>query len=96
MSALNDLKKRLHIYYTDAAKDAELQSYIDEAKAYLSAAGAQSYHLTDGAETPLALGAIALYVKMAQGSDPAQMRQNPVLLSMISQMKYSAAEESEG
>ena len=84
---LEAVKKRLKIYYYDPAKDEEIQSYIDEATAYLKAAGAQDFYFDN--ESPLAIGAVSLYVKMAMEADAQQMKQNPVLLSMISQMKYT-------
>ena len=93
MSALSDIKNRLHIYYSDPHKDAELQSYIAEAKSYMINAGCSPSFFADGAETPEALGAIALYVKMVENSDAAQMRNHPVLISLISQMRNTKIED---
>lgn len=88
---LEAVKKRLKIYYYDPEKDAEIQGYIDEAEAYLKAAGCQDRFFED--EDPLAVGAVSLYVKMSMESDPKAMGHNPVLLSMISQMKYTPESE---
>jgi hypothetical protein len=85
---LEAVKKRLKIYYYDPEKDAEIQGYIDEAEAYLKAAGAQERYFDTENPDPLAIGAVSLYVKMAMESDPKVMGHNPILLSMISQMKY--------
>lgn len=86
---LEAVKKRLKIYYFDPEKDAEIQDYISEAISYLKAAGAQDRFFDSENPDPLAVGAVALYVKMSMESDAQQMRQNPILLSMISQMKYT-------
>ena len=88
---LEAVKKRLKIYYYDEEKDAEIQSYIDEAVSYLKHAGAQDFYFEN--DSPLAIGAVALYVKMAMESDAKNMVHNPVLLSMISQMKYTPEAE---
>lgn len=87
MSCLDNIKNRLGIYYTEAQKDDEISQYIAEAKAFLLAAGVDSSYLTTDSESPLALGAIALYAKMAQQADPAEMKNNPVLIGMIYQMR---------
>ena len=86
---LEQVKKRLKIYYFDPEKDTEIQDYISEAVSYLKAAGCQERFFDDENPDPLAVGAVALYVKMSMESDAQQMRQNPILLSMISQMKYT-------
>ena len=86
---LEQVKKRLKIYYYDPEKDAEIEEYIAEAISYLKAAGAQERYFDSENPDPLAVGAVALYVKMSMESDAQQMRQNPILLSMISQMKYT-------
>ena len=90
---LEQVKKRLKIYYYDPEKDAEIESYINEAVSYVKAAGAQERFFDDENPDPLAVGAVSLYVKMSMESDPKAMGHNPVLLSMISQMKYTPEAE---
>lgn len=84
MSLLGDVKPRLGVFYSDANKDAEIQSMID---------GATSYFLGAGWDisTPdaLAVEAVTLYCKMAQSTDPAQLTNHPVLLSFIAQGRAS-------
>ena len=92
MALIDDVKKRLKIYYYEEEKENEIQSYIDEAISYLKAAGAKEEHFTEGSETGVAIGAVSLYVKMAMEADPKEMKHNPVLLSMISQLKYTTPE----
>lgn len=80
MALLETVKPRLGIYYSDTAKDLEVQSMIDGATAYFKGAG---WDITKQPET--AVEAVVLYCKMAQSTDPAQMVNHPVLLSLILQ-----------
>jgi hypothetical protein len=77
---LDDVKRRLGVFYSDTAKDAEIQGMINGAIAYFKGAG---WNIS----TPdaLAIEAIVLYCKMAQSTDPAQFINHPVLLSFIAQ-----------
>ncbi len=80
MSLLSDVKPRLGVFYSDASKDAEIQSMIDGATQYFLGAGWDISTPDD-----LALEAVVLYCKMAQSTDPAQLTNHPVLLSFIAQ-----------
>ena len=80
MALLDTVKPRLGIYYSDTAKDAEIQSMINGATLYFKNAGWDI-------STPdaLAVEAVVLYCKMAQSTDPTQLTNHPVLLSFIAQ-----------
>lgn len=80
MALIDDIKPRIGVFYSDGAKDAEVQGMIDSAILYFKGAG---WDIT----TPdaLAIEAVALYCKMAQSTDPAQMTNHPVLLAFIAQ-----------
>lgn len=80
MSLLSDVKPRLGVFYSDANKDAEIQSMIDGATKYFEGAGWDI-----SAPDALAVEAVTLYCKMAQSTDPAQLTTHPVLLSFIAQ-----------
>ena len=80
MSLLSDVKPRLGVFYSDAEKDAEIQSMIDGATKYFEGAGWDI-----SAPDALAVEAVTLYCKMAQSTDPAQLTNHPVLLSFIAQ-----------
>jgi hypothetical protein len=81
MALLDAIKPRIGVFYSDPAKDAEVQGMIDAAILYFKGAG------WDVGSTPdaLAVEAIALYCKMAQSTDPAALTNHPVLLSYIAQ-----------
>ena len=89
MSLLSEVKVRLGIFYSDDTKDAEIQSMIDGAIDYFRAAG------WDVGESQDARGreAIVLYCKMAQSTDPSQLTNHPVLISMIAQGRASQRAE---
>ena len=80
MALLEDVKNRLGVYYSEPAKDLEVQGMIDGATAYFAGAGWDI-------STPdaLAVEAVVLYCKMAQSTDPGQLINHPVLLSFITQ-----------
>lgn len=82
MSLLSTVKPRIGIYYSEANKDAEVQTMIDGAIAYFAEAG---WKIDPSAPTATAIEAIVLYCKMAQSTDPAQLTNHPVMLSMIAQ-----------
>ena len=80
MALLDDVKRRLGVYYSETNKDLEIQQMIDGAKEYFKGAGWDI-----PTSSPLAVEAIVLYCKMAQSTDPAQLTNHPVLLSFIAQ-----------
>lgn len=81
MAVIDSVRPRLGIFYTDMAKDAEIQGMIDAATLYFKGAGWDIGSAPDA----LAIEAIVLYCKMAQSTDPAQLTNHPVLLSFIAQ-----------
>ena len=87
MALIDDVKRRLGIYYSDVQKDAEVQQMIDAAAAYFKGAGWDI-------STPSSLSteALILYCKMAQSTDPSQLTNHPVLLSFIAQGRVIADE----
>ena len=80
MALIDQVKPRLGVFYSDANKDAEIQSMIDGATLYFKGAGWDI-----SAPDALAVEAVTLYCKMAQSTDPAQLTTHPVLLSFIAQ-----------
>lgn len=81
MALLEDVKNRLGVYYSEPAKDLEIQGMIDGATAYFAGAGWE----IGPSPSALAKEAIILYCKMAQSTDPGQLTNHPVLLSFIAQ-----------
>ena len=79
MALLDDVKRRLGVFYSEAEKDAEIQQMIDAATEYFKGAG---WHI-GSTPSSLATEAVVLYCKMAQSTDPAQLTNHPVLLSFI-------------
>jgi len=80
MALLDDVKRRLGVFYSDANKNAEVQGMIESATLYFKGAGWDV-----STPTPLATEAIVLYCKMAQSTDPSQLINHPVLVSFIAQ-----------
>lgn len=83
---LESVKQRIGVFYTDTNKDAEVQGLINAAQEYFAGAGWDTT-----SPTPLAVEAIALFCRMAQSTDPAQLTNHPVLLSFIAQGRVSDA-----
>jgi hypothetical protein len=81
MALLDDVKRRLGVFYSEAEKDAEIQQMIDAATEYFKGAGWD----IGSAPSSLAIEAIVLYCKMAQSTDPTQLTNHPVLLSFVAQ-----------
>lgn len=94
MAILETVKRSLGIYYTEPTKDAEIQTIIDGAKAFLLSAGVPSADLVDDSETPQAVQAITIYAKMAINTDPTEMRINPVLMAIIAQARTKPIAET--
>ena len=88
MALIDDVRPRLGVFYSDATKDAEIQGMIDGAIQYFKGAGWDI-------STPdaLATEAVVIYCKMAQSTDPAQLINHPVLLSMIAQGRAVVEDE---
>lgn len=80
MALLDDVKRGIGVFYSDPQKDFDIQRMIDSAKAYFKGAGWDV-----SVPSPLSTEAIILYCKMAQSTDPSQLSNHPVLLSMIAQ-----------
>ena len=87
MAILDTVKQALGIFYTEPTKDSEISAIISGAKDFLLGAGVPSAYLADDSETPQAVQAIITYAKMAINTDPVEMRPNPMLVAMISQMR---------
>lgn len=93
MALLDTVKRSLGIYYTEQNKDAEIQTIIDGAKAFLLSAGVPSADLADDSESPQAVQAVIIYAKMAVNTDPAEMRMNPMLIALVAQMRNKPVTE---
>jgi len=82
MALIDKVRPRIGVFYTDEAKDAEVQSMIDGAIDWFKGAG---WNIDPSLPSPLAVEAIILYCKMAQSTDPAQLTNHPVLVAYIAQ-----------
>lgn len=92
MAILTNVKQALGIYYDEPTKNIEIQTMIDGAKDYLLRSGWPADELAVDEETPSAIQAIIIYAKMAANTDPTEMKQNPVLISMIVQARMRTSE----
>lgn len=88
MALLDDVKRRLGVFYSEAEKDAEIQQMIDAATEYFKGAGWDI-----STPSSLATEAVVLYCKMAQSTDPAQLTNHPVLLSFVAQGRAVVEDE---
>lgn len=86
-TTLDKVKQGVGVFYTDPRKDDELAQKIAGAKAFLISAGVPASVLVVDEENPSAIEAIIIYCKMAQNTDPAEMRLNPVLVAIIDQLR---------
>ena len=82
MALLDKVKPRIGVFYSEANKDNEIQSMINGAVEYFKGAG---WAIDPALPSDLAVEAVVLYCKMAQSTDPAQLVNHPVLISMIAQ-----------
>lgn len=82
MALIDSVKPRIGIFYSDTAKNAEIQAMIDGAVAYFSGAG---WDIDSTSPSALAVEAVILYCKMAQSTDPAALANHPVLISFLAQ-----------
>lgn len=89
MSLINKVKHRLGVFYSEANKDNEVQSMIDGAIEYFKGAG---WNINSSSPSNLAIEAVVLYCKMAQSTDPTQLTNHPVLISMIAQGRSVSAD----
>lgn len=90
MVLLDDVKRRLGIYYSETNKDLEIQQMIDGAIECFKGAG---WNISTLAPSSLGTEAIILYCKMAQSTDPSQLINHPVLISMIAQGRAVVEDE---
>ena len=84
MTLLDKVKPRLGVFYSEANKDLEIQSMIDGSLEHFKGAG---WKIDSASPSSLAVEAITLYCKMAQSTDPSQLINHPVLISMIIQAR---------
>lgn len=82
MALIDDVKRRLGVFYSEANKDAEVQGMINAAIEYFKGAG---WDISSSAPSSLAVEAIALFCKMAQSTEVADFINHPVLISFIAQ-----------
>jgi hypothetical protein len=87
MALLDDVKRGIGVFFSEANKDADVQRMIDGAIGYFGGAGWDV-----STPTPLSTEAIILYCKMAQSTDPSQLTNHPVLISFITQNRNKVAE----
>ncbi len=81
------VRQRLGVFYSDAAKNAEIDQMIAGAKAFLINAGVPTSVFNAGEEAPEAIEAVVIYCKMAQNTDPVEMKLNPVLVAIVGQLR---------
>lgn len=82
MALIDDVKRRLGVFYSEANKDLEIQGMINGALEYFEGAG---WVIDSSSPTNLAIEAITLYCKMAHPTSAFQLTNHPVLTSMIAQ-----------
>ena len=82
MALIDSVRPRIGVFYSDEAKDTEIQSMIAGAVAHFQGAG---WKIDPAAPSPVAVEAVILYCKMAQSTEPAQLTNHPVLISYIAQ-----------
>lgn len=87
MALIDDVKRRLGVFYSEANKDAEIQGMIDAAIAYFNGAG---WNILAPTITPTGIEAVVLFCKMAQSTDTADFVNHPVLISFIAQGRAEA------
>lgn len=87
MALIDDVKRRLGVFYSETGKDAEIQGMIDSAIAYFKGAG---WNISASDTSPTAVEAIVLFCKMAQSTDVADFTNHPVLISFIAQGRAEA------
>lgn len=85
MALIDDVKRGIGVFYSEANKDADVQRMINGAIGYFGGAGWDV-----STPTPLSTEAIILYCKMAQSTDPSQLINHPVLISFIAQNRGKA------
>jgi len=90
---LNLVKSRLGIFYSDPAKDAEISQMIAGATAFLKNAGVPDEAFTPDSESPEAVEAIIIYCKMAQNTDPVELRFNPILVAIADHLRTVSTED---
>lgn len=67
MALIDIVRQRMGIYYSDLAKDAEIQQLIDEAKADLISSGWPEAEMESGSEEGMAVTAICVHCLLAVG-----------------------------
>lgn len=67
MALLDIVRQRMSIYYSDPAKDAEIQQLIEEAKADLISSGWPESEMEDGSEEGMAVTAVCVHCLLAVG-----------------------------
>ena len=67
MALIDIVRQRMGIYYSDTAKDAEIQQLIDEAKADLISSGWPEAEMEAGSEGEMAITAICIHCQQAVG-----------------------------
>ncbi|MPM44574.1 hypothetical protein SDC9_91253 [bioreactor metagenome] len=82
MALLDKVKRRLGISYSDPEKNKEINDMIDEARQFFKGAG---WDIETTPNQSAAAGAVILYCKMAQSTDPAQLIHHPVMVAFIVQ-----------
>lgn len=82
MTLLEKVKPRIGVFYSDVNKDLETLSMIEGAIDYFKGAG---WDISLTSPSSLGVEAVVLYCKMAQSTDPSQLTNHPVLISMIAQ-----------
>lgn len=82
MALIEKVRPRIGVFYSDEAKNAEVQSMIDGAIDWFKGAG---WNIDPSLPSPLAVEAIILYCKMAQSTDPDQLAVHPMITAYIVQ-----------
>mgnify|MGYP000896142603 CR=1 FL=1 len=82
MALIDSVRPRIGVFYSTPEKDLEVQGMIDGALGIFRAGG---WVINPASPSPEAVEAVVLYCKMAQSTDPAQLTNHPVIVSLIAQ-----------
>jgi hypothetical protein len=82
MTLIDAVKPRIGVFYSTEQKDAEVQGMINGALGMFKDGG---WEIDQSSPSATAIEAVILYCKMAQSTDPSQLTNHPVMISMIAQ-----------
>lgn len=88
MALIDQVKPRIGVFYSTPEKDTEVQGMINGALGIFKGGG---WVIDPASPSPEAVEAVILYCKMAQSTDPVQLTNHPVIISLIAQGRAGGA-----